>query len=206
VPRKRAGSTKVSTSHSWVPNRAAHACGRVGQGPGQHLRGEVRELDPRQDEEAAVVHDPVQMGVPLGRGPADPPVAHAQDPGGRAERQGRHRPILEKRQVLEAMAEQLLIPEVMIVAHQLIPERLPGDWLTTWSVSGDQARRSPQIGEASRACGSGAMRSGMRVSPGPRHRPAQRPMGGCALGTRLGPLSRARMPGMIQGVIAAAVY
>jgi hypothetical protein len=27
-------------------------------------------------------------------------------------------------------------------------------------------------------------------------------MGGCTLGTRLGPLSRARMPGMIQGVIA----
>ena len=98
----------------------------AGQGAGEHVGGEIRDLDPGQDEEPAVVDHPIEVGLPLGRGPADPPVAHAQDPGRRAERQGRHGPVLEVGKVLEAMAEQLLIPQIMIAAHQLIPERLPG--------------------------------------------------------------------------------
>jgi hypothetical protein len=77
------------------------------------------------DEEPAVVDHAGQMGLPLRRGPADPLVPHAQGAGGGAERQGRHGPVLEEREVLEAMAEQLAIPEMMIAADQLIPERLP---------------------------------------------------------------------------------
>ena len=47
--------------------------------------------------------------------------------------------------------------------------------------------------------------SGMLNTPGPRRRPAQLPMGGFTLGKRLGPLSRARMPVMVQ-VVIAVVY
>jgi hypothetical protein len=98
----------------------------AGQRAGQHLGGEIRDLDPRQDEEPAVIDHPVEVGLPLRRGPADPLVAHAQGPGGGTEGQGRHGPVLEAREVLEAMAEQFLIPEIMIAADQRIPERLQG--------------------------------------------------------------------------------
>jgi hypothetical protein len=85
------------------------------------MRREILHRDPGQDEEPAVVDDPVEVGGPLRGGPADPLVPPAQDPGGGTEGQGRHGPALEEGKVLESMAQQLLIPEIMIAADQLIP-------------------------------------------------------------------------------------
>jgi len=168
----------------------------AGQGPGQHVGGEVPDRDPGEDEKAAVVDHPVQVGVPLGRGPADPLVPHAQDAGGGAEGQSRHGAALEARQVLEAMAEQLPIPEIMIAAHQPVPERLHRRVarqldrnrrrrmhraLHRRGVEGGLVRRDPSLASRSQTV------RHADLSPGPRHRTPVLPNATCALGTRIGP-------------------
>src|SRR4030067_629968 len=66
----------------------------AGHGAGQHVGGEVLHRHPGEDEEPAVVHQPVEVGRPLRRGPPDVLVGHPPGAGGRGEGQGGHGPVL----------------------------------------------------------------------------------------------------------------
>ena len=52
---------------------------------GEDARGEVFAVDPRQDEEAGIVHDEVQVALPLIGRPADELIPRFDLPGARAE-------------------------------------------------------------------------------------------------------------------------
>jgi len=158
--------------------------------------GEGLHRHPGGDEKPAVVDHPVQMGLPLRRGPADILVPHAQGAGGGAEGQGRHGPPLEAREVLEAMPYQPLIPQVMIAADHLIPQRLrlgvaghryrhrrPGPQIAAnrRTVDGILVRRGAQM-----ASGSKTFRHADVVT-GARRRPPVLPNDAFPLGKRMGP-------------------
>src|SRR5487761_2417695 len=79
---------------------------------GEDTRGQVFAVDPRQDEEAGIVHDEVQVALPLICRPTDDLIPGFNLPGARAEAQGGDDVAGGAREVAQLRAGHELMPEV----------------------------------------------------------------------------------------------
>src|SRR5271165_1455650 len=93
------GGLVASTSEAWFLDEGFEqdrpigvAClpliGQASAHQGEDARGQVFAVDPRQDEEAGIVHDEVQIALSLIGRPADDLVPRFDLPGARAEADG----------------------------------------------------------------------------------------------------------------------
>lgn len=89
------------------------------------MRGQIGNLNPGQDQETAVGGQLTKVLLSLPRRPADKAVPYGQFQCRCAPRQGGYRPIVQKSKVLEPMSQKSPIPQVMMPADELIPQRLP---------------------------------------------------------------------------------
>ena len=105
---------------------------------GQHMRGQIGNLNPRQDQKAAVGGQLMQVPFSLPRRPTDKTVSCGQFQCRCAPRQGRYRSIFKESKVLESMSQKSLITQVVMPADPLIPQRLPAR--TTDRFDGSRAK------------------------------------------------------------------
>jgi hypothetical protein len=92
--------------------------GQLAGGAGEDRRGEVADVDVRQDEEPGVAGDQVQVGLAGGRVPADVGVAGRAGPGGGAEAERCDRVLAGVDEVADLGAGQRGVAEVVVVADQ----------------------------------------------------------------------------------------
>ena len=84
----------------------------------------MRRPHPRQDQEPCVVGDQADVPLPRVHAPADIAVAAAQMARRRTPCQARDRPPLRPYQILQMLANRLLVTEVMMLLHQAVEQRL----------------------------------------------------------------------------------
>jgi hypothetical protein len=80
-------------------------------------------LHPRQEEKPHVVREQRQPRALLHEAPADPPLAWRALPGGTRPLQAPHHLPLHGHQLLEVFPNEPGTPQVVVVVHQVIPER-----------------------------------------------------------------------------------
>lgn len=96
--------------------------GIEGENPG----GQAFDRYPRQDEEASVVGQEVQISYPGGMVPSDEGLSGLHSPGGRSPSQTGHRSFLDKSHVFEMAAHDLPIAEIVIASHKAVVEGFKG--------------------------------------------------------------------------------
>ena len=85
---------------------------------GQQVRGEMRDADPGQDQEASVIDDQWQVALARGGGPADEAVAGGGFPGGGAEaEQGQRQAVAGVHEVAQLGAGQVLVAEIVVAVQ-----------------------------------------------------------------------------------------
>src|SRR4051812_48848382 len=106
-----------------VNRMAVHPFPVAAQGAGhlpQKMRGQVRNPNPWQDQEPRVVGEEANVPPPRLRVPADVAVAAAQMPRSRTPRQTGDGTSLCPGQILQVLADGLLVTQVVIVLHQAV--------------------------------------------------------------------------------------
>src|SRR5208337_763582 len=93
---------------------------------GEDARSQVLATDPRQDEEAGIVYDEVQVALSLIGGPTDELIPRFDLPGARAEAQGRDDVAGGAHEVAQLRAGHELMPEVMMTFDIRIPQERVG--------------------------------------------------------------------------------
>jgi len=78
-------------------------------------------MDPRQNEESSVVHDPLQVASPLLVTPADPGVSRLHLPGRRGPQQTRQLPLLMAHPIAQVRAERHATSQIVIPCNLLTP-------------------------------------------------------------------------------------
>src|SRR5260370_34895964 len=78
---------------------------------------------PRQNQKAGVVGEEADVLPPRCRAPTDIPIAAAQVTRCRTPRQAGDRTPLRPDQILELLADRLLIAQVMMLFHQAVEQR-----------------------------------------------------------------------------------
>lgn len=86
----------------------------------------MRDPHPGQDEEAHIVHHVVEISLPGRLIPADEGVSGCGFPGGGAPAQASHDPAVQVGQVFEIGPDNQRPAQVVMPAHQLVPEALLG--------------------------------------------------------------------------------
>src|SRR5665213_776067 len=94
--------------------------------PAEDARGEVFASDPRQDQEAGVVDDQMQVALPLVFIPADELIPGFDLPGARPEAQGGDDLVGGAHEVAQLRPRQRLVSEVMMSFDVSIPEERVG--------------------------------------------------------------------------------
>ncbi len=111
----------------YKPQARAHAffpiAGEPGKGFGKHMRCEIRNHDPRQDEKAAVADDPVQVCFTLRDRPSDIVVPYAELERRGAEGKRCNRAILNENEIFEPMPQEPLIAEIVMLSDKIVPHR-----------------------------------------------------------------------------------
>ena len=92
----------------------------------QDMAGQMRNLDPGQDEEARVICQEMEMLPAHRRRPADEPVARSHVPRSGTPCQAGHWPLPRIHHVLELFAHRLGVAQVMIALDQPVEQRLVG--------------------------------------------------------------------------------
>ena len=92
--------------------------------PAQDVRRQVRDLDPRQDEEPQVVRQEAEIPAALVFRPADEPVPRTQVPRRRRPRQARQEPLPGTDHVLQMLAHRLRVSEIVVGLDQAVEHRL----------------------------------------------------------------------------------
>src|SRR3990172_13252706 len=93
---------------------------------GEDARGEVFAADPRQDEEAGVVDDQVQVAPTLIARPTDDLIPGFNLPGARAEAKGGYDVAGGAHEVAQLRAGHQLMPEVMMALDIRVPQQRVG--------------------------------------------------------------------------------
>ena len=115
VRRPVTGSAKtagIDEGFREVNRMAVHPFPVVGQSAGhlpQNVRRQMRNLDPGQDQKARVIGDEADVAPPRFRAPADVAVAAAQMTRRRTPRQAGDGTALRPTQILQVLADRLLI-------------------------------------------------------------------------------------------------
>jgi hypothetical protein len=87
----------------------------------EHMTGQMRHPDVREDQEAAVVEHSGQVLAPGLSGPADPVVAHGHRPGGTRQQDATEPQLTRRDEVAQPVAEGALETERVPARHQIIP-------------------------------------------------------------------------------------
>src|SRR5215510_13909721 len=84
----------------------------------------MRHCNPGQNQESSVIGDEANIAPPRFGAPADVAVTAAQMARGRTPRHTRYRTSLCPTNILQVLADRLLIAEVVILLHQAVEQRL----------------------------------------------------------------------------------
>ena len=107
----------------------------------QEMGGQVADPDARQDEEPAVVDDPVPQELPLLGAPADMGVPDLKVGSRGGKGQGAHDRVVYPGQILDLSPGKLLVPQRMMLTHDLVPKgRLLGS-----RIHGEDRERSQAL-------------------------------------------------------------
>ena len=87
--------------------------------PAEKVAGQMRHLDPRQNQVPRVVGDLVKIVPVGGLGRADEAVAQVELQGRRTPRQTGHRAIARHNQILQVLADRPAVAKIVVVAQQL---------------------------------------------------------------------------------------
>src|SRR5438874_3967501 len=90
----------------------------------QNVRGQVRDLHPRQNQKPRVVCDEANVAPPSFRTPADVAVAAAEMAWRRTPRQTRDRPAVSPHDIFQMLAHRLLIAQIVMVLDEAVEQRL----------------------------------------------------------------------------------
>src|SRR5256885_12858892 len=90
----------------------------------QNVRGQMRNLHPRQNQKTRVVCDTANVAPPRFRIPTDVAVAAAEMAWRRTPRQTRDRPTLSPHDILQMLAHRLLIAQIVMVLDEAVDHRL----------------------------------------------------------------------------------
>src|SRR3954466_569533 len=90
----------------------------------QNVRGQVRNLHPRQNQKTRVVCDTPNVAPPRSRTPTDVAVAAAEMAWRRAPRQTRDRPAVSPHDILQMLAHRLLISQIVMVLDEAVEKRV----------------------------------------------------------------------------------
>lgn len=91
-------------------------------GQGEYLGGKVLRCDPRQDEEAGIVDDEMEVALALRVSPADEVVAGRTLPGAGAEAEQGEDFLVDADQVAQLCAGQGLVAEAVVAVDVFIPQ------------------------------------------------------------------------------------
>jgi len=90
------------------------------------MRGQVRDFDPRQNQEAKVVGDQVNV-PPTRRGrPANKAVTAAQVTRRRGPGQAGDRPVPRRDQIFQVLADRSRVAQIVVLLDQAAKQSLPG--------------------------------------------------------------------------------
>jgi hypothetical protein len=99
--------------------------GKLAGGLGEEVASQIADMNPRQDQEAALINDLREVGLASGVTPADPSVAGSHLPGGAGEEQagqsGKGR-LLGADEVAELSAVGNAITQVVVALEILVKE------------------------------------------------------------------------------------
>lgn len=89
---------------------------------GDEERGKVRNADPGQDQESAVVHDKFAIPLPLMGRPADPGITGLLSPGRITPAETGDRISIVVDDVLHLSADDARRVEIMVTLHEVVPD------------------------------------------------------------------------------------
>jgi hypothetical protein len=105
---------------------------------GQKIRGQMRSLDPGENEESALVGDQMKAFLPALSTPSDKAVSGPDVPWGGRPGQTGHRPAMGKGHVLEMFSNGLGIAQIVMLADQTVKKLLPGCSANLLQADGEQ--------------------------------------------------------------------
>ena len=88
----------------------------------EELGGEVLALDPRQDEEACVVDDEVEVALSLGVGPTDPTISGGELPRGGGKAKEGHYLVLRSGEVAQLGSRERAVAAVVVAGDVFVPQ------------------------------------------------------------------------------------
>src|SRR5665648_600049 len=93
---------------------------------GQHVRGQVLNLHPGQDQKPDIVGHQGQVLLTASLVPADEGISASHPPGRRPPPQAGHQPAIQIGQIFQVGAHDPGTAQIMVGVDQVIPELLPG--------------------------------------------------------------------------------